>query len=281
MDDWLAELEEQLKSIGDCEKSEKLSQWFKEIFQDSDANLSISEAMSAALESRYGVRFFVLRHSVDMDEWIHVEKNYECRGDKEFRIIYAGNILPQKELQSLTDIIEAVSRLHGQGMRVRIELYGAKFLTGKYARRLISSPAVEYKGFVSRAEFPRLLADADLLIVPVNFDSESLRFIRYSFPAKVPEYMASGTPIVVYGPKGTPPVDYARAAGWGYVVTERDSALLEAGILELMRSSELRTQLGQKARQLAFRDHNAAMMRQKFWELMCDVAFGELHAGIE
>ena len=41
-----------------------------------------------------------------------------------------------------------------------------------------------------------LFGSADLLFLPVDFTPESINRMRYSIFAKIPAYMASGTPIL-------------------------------------------------------------------------------------
>jgi len=82
----------------------------------------------------------------------------------------------------------------------------------------IEPPITEDDVFFAR------LAAADALLLPVNFDADSVRMIRYSMPTKVPAYLLSGTPTLVYGPAGVAQVDYALGRRWGHVVPRRDPA---------------------------------------------------------
>jgi hypothetical protein len=108
------------------------------------------------------------------------------------------------------------------------------------------------------------LAAADILLLPVNFDAHSVRYIRLSMPTKVPSYLVSGTPILVYGPSGTAQVDYARGAGWGHVVDRQDRTALMTAIRRLAGDLALRQDLSATARRVAADRHDSATVRTGF-----------------
>lgn len=109
-----------------------------------------------------------------------------------------------------------------------------------------------------------MMNNSDLLVLPVNFDASSIQFIRLSMPTKIPAYLTSGTPILVYGPKNVAQVEYARAARWGYIVDEGSLDHLERGISELIANGELRARLSLMARQAAKKNHDDRMVRANF-----------------
>ena len=75
-------------------------------------------------------------------------------------------------------------------------------------------------------DFIRLLRSASVLLLPVNFDRQSADLIRYSLPTKVPAYLASGTPILAYGPRRMAQIEYARDERWAHIVNERSVTVL-------------------------------------------------------
>ncbi len=83
-------------------------------------------------------------------------------------------------------------------------------------------------------------------------------------PTKVPSYLVSGTPILVYGPGGVAQVDYARAAGWGHVIDRPDRAALVAAIKRLASDLALRQSLSATARRIAAERHDSTIIRAGF-----------------
>ena len=82
-------------------------------------------------------------------------------------------------------------------------------------------------------------------------------------PSKLADCMASGTPILVYGPAGLPVVEYARREGWGMVVDRRDPVALGLAVRELMDSTVLREKLGTTAQRLAAERHDATAVSRE------------------
>jgi len=104
----------------------------------------------------------------------------------------------------------------------------------------------------------------------VNFDPKAVRYIRYSMPTKVPAYLFSGTPILVYGSDVTAQVKYARNAGWGYVVSERNQNRAAAAIRELASDRDLRENLSRAARTAAITNHDASIVRVRFQNVLSE-----------
>ena len=120
-------------------------------------------------------------------------------------------------------------------------------------------------------DLPRFQLEADLLVICYDFDAESFRQARYSMPSKMADCMASGTPILVYGPAGLPVVEYARREKWGKVVDSRDSEVLESAICEIMTSALLRDQYGKKANRLAGEIHDAEIVSNSLKTILQNV----------
>ena len=143
----------------------------------------------------------------------------------------------------------------------------------RYRQRLELDPAIRIEdAILDDATFYRRVAAADALLIPVNFDPASVRFIRYSMPAKLPAYMVSGTPILVYGPEDAAQVQYAMSEKWGHVVHKRDPALLAAGLRAILEDAGLRRNLAAAARVALARNHDAALVRPAFQSVLKEAA---------
>jgi hypothetical protein len=92
--------------------------------------------------------------------------------------------------------------------------------------------------------------------------------IRYSMPTKVPAYLVSGTPVLVYGPPEVAQVRYALDRGWGHVVSHRDPAVLRAGIRAVIEDQTLRGHLSRTAQAVAAAEHDAARVRRRFQDVL-------------
>ena len=101
---------------------------------------------------------------------------------------------------------------------------------------------------IDDVEYFRTLADADILLLPSNFDKMSLKYIGFSMPTKVPAYLVSGTPILVIGRQEAAQIQYAKQKKWGLVVTEDTKKKIGENIRILLSNNQLRSDLIENAK---------------------------------
>lgn len=240
---------------------------------NSAATLGIGDAMCRTFSERYQRSFVAFQNCVDVARWKGLVRTDATTRGKPPNLLYFGSVLPNAQLQSLVDLCQSVARLNAAGVTVRLSISSPSFCVEPYRDRLIVDPAISYiSPTEDDATFFRALAAADALLLPVNFDEDSMAFIRYSMPTKVPAYLASGTPVLVYGPRGVAQVDYAMEHGWGHVVSSRDADALDTGLREVLESAPLRERLRRRAQAVAAERHDAAIVRSEFQALLSRVA---------
>lgn len=98
--------------------------------------------------------------------------------------------------------------------------------------------------------------NADILYLPLAFRTSANDVIRTALPAKVAEYLVSGTPILVHAPPDSYISQYARKSKWGYVVDTPDANALAAALRKLLSDSQLRSSLVSSAYDEARRAHD-------------------------
>jgi glycosyltransferase involved in cell wall biosynthesis len=233
----------------------------KRLMRGADVHLAISEPMCHAYEKRYGFSFQPFYSGVHVADYLK-KAPIGPKPKKPFEIVYVGSILPNAQLTSLIQVARVVNEMAQKGSEIRFSIYSSFAET--YRDKLAVGPAVRLQGSLSDADFFSTLVNANALLIPVNFDAESRAFVRYSFPAKLPAYMLSGTPILVYGPRDVTYVNQAAEQGWGYLVDEEGLTGVEKAIRELMVSDDLSQKLGRTAQALSAAQHDVVKIRQEF-----------------
>jgi glycosyltransferase involved in cell wall biosynthesis len=235
------------------------------------ARMAIGDGMAEEFSYRYGAPFLAFQNALDMDSLLPQARPRPAASPA--RILYVGSIFADAQLASLEDAARAVAALAQSGHAVALEIHTPAFLAARHRARLEISPAVKmFDATEDDAAFFELIRGADLLLLPVNFDAASLRFIRHSMPTKIPAYLASGTPVLVYGPGAVDQVAYAARNGWGEVVNTRDLGTLQAAILRLLNDDDRRRSLVARALEMAQRNHDAATVRWRFQEALVRAA---------
>jgi glycosyltransferase involved in cell wall biosynthesis len=114
-----------------------------------------------------------------------------------FRAMYAGGLL---DSYGVGRLVRAIQRLPID--EVRLAAYGKGPLDSWIDDQANLDVRIEKVQFAKREVVLEKYATADLLVQPRPADQD---FVRYSFPSKLLEYMASGTPVLTTRLSGIPP----------------------------------------------------------------------------
>jgi glycosyltransferase involved in cell wall biosynthesis len=236
-----------------------------ENFAAATACMGICAEMCAAFAQRYGRPFVPFQNCVDVERWRPVVRTDGAARGSPLRVLYFGSVFANAQLASLVDLCRSIARLNSDGLPIQFDIASPASQLAAFRGDLMVHPAIRLiEPTRDDGEFFTALAAADVLVLPINYDAETVDFIRYSMPTKVPAYMASGTPILVYGPRGVAQVDYAAREGWGHVVCERDPAALDSGVRRILADTALREGLRTRAQALASANHDSTRVRTKF-----------------
>ncbi len=267
MDDWLDRLHHQNSSL-----FSKFDTTTRLLLEQSAARLSICDQMSVAFEERYGVDFVAIANCVDPNDWTDLpQSQVPSPSDTEtspFTIRYIGSLADDMNFQSIVDITNSVSQL-SQQLPIQLEIYTARFWQNKAVKAFSSLDNVHiHESKFSQQEYRQLLATADALIIAYNFDAESIRYVKYSMANKLPECLASGTPVLAYGPLEVATISYAAETEVVNVVSERNLELLSDKISSLVTNAESYQDIAKKARKYVFDHHGHGKIRSKFQSLL-------------
>jgi glycosyltransferase involved in cell wall biosynthesis len=227
--------------------------------------LSISHDMAAEYKKRYGKEFVTFHNPIEIEFWkSHQRKEYKL-GQRPV-ILYAGRIGPGIEatLESLAQAIDHVNKQFNRSVQFALQTKDKPSWIGNYK-------CVQHRPPVSYSQLPKVFAEADFLYLPYDFTRESIRFIKYSMPTKAPEYMMSGTPIIVFGPGETALVKDAQRNNWAKVITENNIEFLAEAINFLITDDNFRKQIAENAIKIAETNYNSVKIRNQFKEVITSI----------
>lgn len=215
----------------------------------------ISDGMKREYEARFKLHFDVLHNGINLARL----PNYKASRELDSYIVrYVGTLLQKVHDRAIFSIINAIKNInHGSKLSKPLKLEiscsnDAHFFQGigdKYIDFLSVSAAP-----IADDAFHESLQSASLLILPMPFELSESMYTKYSFSAKLPSYLASGTPIVACGHSENYQLSFLRSVPGVYVVTENDSELgLEGAILA-----------GLKADRGEFANYRASKVREHF-----------------
>ncbi len=241
------------------------------IIKQTSLAIAICELMADTYTRRYGIPFIHFQNTVDINKW-HPEGDREFKINGTPRLVYIGSVLEQAQAQSLENCCAAVKLLNEQGDMVKLDIYTPVALMQRASVSFLQHENIRIQDAPEDDRiFFKILRESDLLLLPVNFDEKSVQYIRYSMPTKVPSYLISSTPILVYGPAGVAQVEYARERHWGHVVDQEDVSKLAQSIRKLLHDAPARMQFSSNALTVVRENHGADRVRTRFQNALVEV----------
>jgi len=245
-----------------------------EVLARSALRLSICEAMSAAFEARYGVPFQAIANAVEPADWQALDGERAARRASAEPLLtrYVGGLADDMGLRSLMDVAEVVDKLHGE-LGVRLEIHTTRTWQSKADAVFGRFRGVSvHEAGISEEGYRRLLIGCHLLLIAYNFDARSITYVRYSMANKMPECLASGIPVMAYGPMAIATVAYLAKHGVAEVVTTRDPALLEASLRRFATDPDYGRTLGARGRAFVFEWHPVKAVRERLHAVLSEAA---------
>lgn len=260
MDDWPATISEKgpFKNFW----KNTIDREFKILLSKCTVLLSISDYMAQEYKKRYGMDFTTFHNPIQIDFWkSNQRKNYLLSESPS--LLYAGRIGPgiQASLESIAEATDLANAHMGTNICFQVQTGYEPEWIGKYK-------SAQYKPPVKYEELPKVFAEADFLILPYDFSEESIKFIGFSMPTKAPEYMMSGTPIIIYSPEVTAIVKDAQNNKWAKIVTDKSTGKLAQAIKELYQNEAERKQIAETAINIAETKFNSIKVRNQFQEII-------------
>lgn len=237
---------------------------FRHLVDRAAVRLGISRAMADEYTSRYGHPFAAFHNALNMAEWSTAAKTSWSVGAPAV-VRYVGSLWPDAQQRAMRQACEAVASLREHGVNVTMHVHAPVDQARPLRQWGFSEEVLRLERSPDASAVPELLARADILILPFNFDVASLKYMRLSMPTKVPAYMISGTPVLVYGPASAATVAYASEGGWAATVTTEGAAPLATALESLLGDEARRASLAKRAMELARRDHDESRVRPAFW----------------
>jgi glycosyltransferase involved in cell wall biosynthesis len=182
------------------------------------------------------------------------------------RLLYTGSVY-SAQADALRNLLAAIRMIEGFELTIH---------TAQSAEQLaqmgLDGPGLRVLPHLHHAEALAAQQAADILFLPLAFESNIPEVIRSSAPAKAAEYLASGRPVLVHAPPGAyvnrlfgPGKDQQ---GAGLVVDQPDPAALAAVLCRLRDEPGLRSGMATRAARLAADFRVSANQAQLFGTIM-------------
>ncbi len=185
------------------------------------------------------------------------KKSHMDKAEENFTCVYAGSIAP---LTGIEELVDAVGHISAENFELNI--YGNGKLAEWINEKSRLDKRIKYCGIVTNAEAIQAQIDANLLINP---RPDNIVYGNLSFPSKVMEYMASGTPLLTTKLPGIPReyFDYL------YTIDDCSAEGIARAISEVMaKSADEREDVGRRAKEFVLREKNNIRQAERIMALI-------------
>ncbi len=157
---------------------------------------------------------------------------------KPFVLCFIGGLFSYLHGDCIEDLFEAVSLIRKKSPWIEFHLYGQR-QPKHFLKDLIHSDGFTHHGIVMPLEKRfDIMEKAHCFVIPSSFMEEKNRHYRFSFPTKLPELIASGRPILSYGPKETATNRILEASNIGIRIHDRSVSKLVSALENLANQYE-------------------------------------------
>lgn len=232
---------------------------FRKLLYIAKGHFAISKYMCDQYKERYGFEFMTFNNCIDLEFW---SNKFRKKENEKFTILYAGRI-GRGTSSSLLKIASAIEKLSNNGFNVLLEVQ-TNDVDNLFAQLIRGKAGTNFVERISYDKLPEKFSSVDLLVLPIDFDHKNLKFIKYSMPTKVPEYMASFVPVLVVAPEETALSHFYKENNLGFIINDCDINKIYKEILRIMEDNELKNIYTLNAMKYVKRYNCCNLVRENF-----------------
>jgi glycosyltransferase involved in cell wall biosynthesis len=209
---------------------------------------------------RYGVKCALVRNPGDRKE---LEKPvHPCwpATEGKIKITYTGAVY-HANYDCFQNLVRALDGLREPPIELHIFTSQTE---EQLAAQGISGERVYIHSHVPYREILKHQRKADILFLPLAFETPINEVIRTSAPGKLAEYLASGRPVLAHVPADSFVAYYLTKHQCGILASKNDVADLQEHIRKLVHDEDLRRVITRNARQRAQLDFDPQIVRERF-----------------
>lgn len=223
-----------------------------------------NENLHHELQNRYRKKSVILRNPCLIPGLEELDRHPPLFAPDSINIVYTGAVY-DAQAGALRNLAAALQMIDGYPLQLHI--YSSQ--PGEvFQQEKIQGARIHLHAHTDQTESALAQRQADMLFLPLAFDSPMPEVIRTSAPGKMGDYLASGKPILAHVPRDSFVKWYLDKYRCGVVADEDDPRNLAETMVKLINDKELRRELGKNARQRAERDYDSEIVRAQFSALL-------------
>ncbi len=230
------------------------------VFKHATGVIGPNEFICQEYHRRYGISPSLVRNPCDATELDREPYAAWPTESDRIKLVYTGAIY-HANYDCFRNLLSALELLHQYPLELHI--YTAQ-TRAQLEEQGIRSDRIILHAHVPYNEILREQRRADILFLPLAFDSPIPEVIRTSAPGKLGEYLASGRPILSHVPADSFVADYCARHACAALARQNDPAALAREIERIIREPGYRRDMTQNAQTRAQADFSPAQASEAF-----------------
>jgi hypothetical protein len=235
---------------------------YKEAITSARNVFVIGEDMALEYKNFFKRDFSTVMNAVNISSKIPKILN-EKTEKAEIDIVYCGGLHSGRDLaiSNFGNLLSQVKEITGHS--ISFHVYSSQVPCRK-AKLLFKKYNIIYCGYLNPNKINNRLSLADFLLHVESFDKRNIRKTKLSISTKIPEYLASGSCIVAYGPSEVSSIRliYNNSIGMAITELDDDSSAVKK-LSNLVMSVDTRTELSISAYKFALNNFSLEVVRDK------------------
>jgi len=235
---------------------------FRKLMQKTSLSMHLNGKLCKDFKEEFGGKHEVLYSSSSMKN-----KEYVCDYNNPI-FNYLGNFGFDRA-SALLDIADVLRDINPE---FKLHVYG-RIPTDEITNRFKACSNILLEGFVTYEQVKHLMYHSTILFHAESQDAKYEESLRYGFTTKIADSLSCGVPFLMYSRPSVAGADYIieTKAGW-YASNKRE---LKECIIQVLYNSERRSIVLERAKEIAFLNHNEKRLRVKFVQLIQDLCNGK------
>jgi len=228
------------------------------LFRSAERIFVMNEVLKEYYQEKYKRGVIVVRNSVLIDKEKMIKNKLRLISVK---IVYTG-VCGWAQISAIKNLIKAVEEI--KDFKVILHLYTPHDKNYLARRKIFQTDKIIFnKGMPS--EMKEIQESADILFLPLSFNTNFSFLINSSSPGKTYEYMASGKPILVHAPCDSYISKYAKKNKFALVVDDDNIDKLKVAIKKLATDEKFVERITNNAKKTLSLNHDA-IKSSKFFQ---------------
>ncbi|MBY6052632.1 hypothetical protein [Cytobacillus firmus] len=230
----------------------------------------IGDDMAEEYKEKLNKECFPIMNAINIDNYIKIPKYNNEKDNIDIRMAYFGG-LHSNRWKSLGLITEAIRNLYGD-YKISLDIYSNSQPPDEILSKINIPPYSNYKGSINADNIIKKMKEYDILIHVESFDRKMIEKTRLSISTKIPEYLATGIPILGIGPKEVSSIKYLSNFQHSYIIDSIGQGVVEEMLIKISNEKDKHEKMGEQGVKLAIENHsiskNQDLVRERLSRVM-------------